>query len=261
MLTGFAAFLDVLGFSSLVAGEDHSQRIDHYLDRLNAILDNEKSQIEYVVFSDSIILTTHDDSMSSFLALANRCSFLFGSLLQNQIAVRGALAHGSFIRAKTNSGIFVAGRAVIEAYQFEKIQDWVGIMLAPSIIRHFPALRRNCEWVVGHHQSDDLEAIYIRRLPLAAFVQCCDDIPFHENQSNYQGLAIVPSSGTTQLRDLLDSLDLSLEHLNRLKFIAPDPAAQAKYDRSLRWLRPIRNTLRQLVQSEEDYRAAHPKDQ
>ena len=170
------------------------------------------------------------------------------------------MAHGSFIRAKTNSGIFVAGRAIIEAYEFEKIQDWVGIMLAPSIIRHFPALGRNCEWV-DPHQSDDYRDLYNRLLPWAAFVQRCDEIPFHSSQTNYQGFAIVPSSGTATLGELRDSLSKSMEYLDRLKFIAPDPTAQAKHDRSLRWLHRIRERLNQLVMSEEAHRVFSPRAQ
>jgi hypothetical protein len=112
MLTGYAAFLDVLGFSSLVAGDRHAERIGRYLNSLTRILDTESkaAAIEYIVFSDSIVITTKDDSEDSFLALIERCSIVFATLLQNEIAIRGAIAHGTFMTSKTNSGTFVAGR-------------------------------------------------------------------------------------------------------------------------------------------------------
>jgi hypothetical protein len=145
MLTGYAAFLDVLGFSSMVATEHHSERIDAYLNCLNRIFDKEDgSKIDYVVFSDSIVITTRNDDEESLLALLSRCSTFFGALIASEIAVRGAIAHGSYLTSKTATGTFVAGRAIIEAYTFEQRQDWVGIMLAPSVNARVPDLTERC---------------------------------------------------------------------------------------------------------------------
>jgi hypothetical protein len=39
MRTGYAAFLDVMGFSALVSGDGHAERINNYLGCLRDILE------------------------------------------------------------------------------------------------------------------------------------------------------------------------------------------------------------------------------
>lgn len=246
MLTGYAAFLDVLGFSSVVSGDRHAERIDAYLNSLNGILDNKREVpvVEYVVFSDSIVITTRDDTDQSFEALVARCSTVFGSLLQTEIAVRGAIAHGTFITSKTNSGTFVAGRAIIDAYDFEQKQDWTGIMLAPSVVRQIPDIADRCKFEDPH--DDEVMRRLNSRLPLVAYVQRCPSIPFHE-AAGYDGFAIVPSDGKFDPVSLRDGLGQSIESLHRLKSIAPNPQAQQKHQRAIQWLLGIHGNWRTVV--------------
>lgn len=49
-----------MGFSALVSGERGEEYIDEYLKALREILENKRS-IEYLVFSDSIVITTTND--------------------------------------------------------------------------------------------------------------------------------------------------------------------------------------------------------
>jgi hypothetical protein len=148
MRTGYAAFLDVLGFSALVAGEGHSERINNYLECLSKALDTDDARpsVEYVVFSDSIIITSLGGTDEALQALLRGCSSAFGVMLKKEIPVRGAIAYGTYSSEKTKNGRFVAGRAIVEAYQFEKKQDWVGIMLAPSVRRKVPNLAERCQF-------------------------------------------------------------------------------------------------------------------
>jgi hypothetical protein len=236
---GYAAFLDIMGFSSIVLSERHREGIDNYLRCLRSSLDANTGvqQIEYVVFSDSIVITTADDCDVSLQALLQGCSTLFGALLANEIPVRGAIAHGSYVREKTPSGSFVAGRAIIEAYQFEGKQDWVGIMLAPSVIRKVPNLADRCR-VEDPHVAR-LMAELIERLPWAAFVQPCNEIPFH-GSGNYHGFAVVPTNGALDLAALRDSIYQSVKSLERLEALAPSPETQSKHHRSICWLSDIR---------------------
>src|SRR5436190_11507789 len=119
MLIGFVALLDVLGFSSLVMGGDEGARLSQYLEGIRTALgDSVGKALDYVVFSDTIVLTTRDASEESFQVLLARSSALFGLMLKREIALRGAIAYGSFVREATPGGVFVAGKAVIEAYTF-----------------------------------------------------------------------------------------------------------------------------------------------
>jgi hypothetical protein len=237
MRTGYVAFLDVLGFSALISG-DQGARVQKYLDCLKQVFDGEpESPVDYVVFSDSIILTTRDDEIPTLQALLARCSTLLWVMLANDIALRGAIAHGSYITEKTSRGTFVAGRAIIEAYHFEGAQDWIGIMLAPSVIQAVPDLKVRCLY----QDPYDLERwqALTERLPWAAFVQPCLEIPFRDagkSVTRYHGFAIVPTSGNTDPAALRDSLASTLDRLVWLKSLAPNPQVQAKYDRTHSWV-------------------------
>jgi hypothetical protein len=244
MLTGYVAFLDVLGFSSLVSGDRHADRIAAYLNSLCTISDpaaktTPANAIEYVVFSDSIIITTKDDSDESFELLLARCSLVFGALLQNEISVRGAIAHGTFMREKTPSGTFVAGRAIVEAYQFEEKQDWIGIMVSPSVRQRIPDLERRCLLATPGPYDNVQE--FKQQIGWAPYLQRAS-IPFHGEAGetvDYEGLAVVPSTGNFDPKSLTDSLGKSLACLRRLKSIAPDPPAQQKHTRTIHWLSAV----------------------
>ena len=240
MITGYAAFLDVMGFSSLVASERHGDRIANYLECLKHSLDIKDAEIEYIVFSDSIVVTTADDNDSSLQKLIQGCSSAFGSFLNEEIPVRGSIAHGTYIRETTPTGTFAAGRAIVEAYQFEARQNWCGIMLCPSVRQKVPDLSERCVWT---RPGKSLEALELEnsRLPWTAYLQPCDGIPFHgSGPEQYRGLAIVPTNGQLDPAQLYESLGQSIKSLIRLISIAPDPKAQEKYRVTQAWLEGIR---------------------
>jgi hypothetical protein len=254
MVKGYVAFLDILGFTAIVASET-PERIDRYLDFLKAIFERDGSRfVDYVVFSDSIIITTHDDTDASLQELLKRCSALFGGLLVQGIPVRGAISHGSFITSKTQSGTFVAGRAIIEAYQFEEKQNWVGIMLAPSVIAKKRDIRNLSEIGGTFQTATDFQRFVSERKPWAAFVQFCERIPFHGtplDDPDYEGLALVPTRGEALFPGMKDTIDASIQALSRLKAIAPDPQAQAKYQRSILWLLRVAGSWRHAEEQRE----------
>jgi hypothetical protein len=243
MPRGYVALLDVLGFSAFMTGDGEGEHLQRYLKCLRDALDDEAVGpiVDYVVFSDSIVLTTKDDSDVEFQALLRRCSRALGLMLQNEIALRGAISHGSFFRAGAANGIFVAGRAILDAYKFETAQDWVGIMLAPSTIKRAPDLIRQAAQLQNIQGATEEQQAEIRRiLPAAAFVQPCRNIPFHSNQpfdyERFDGFAVVPTDGVAEPSALSESTERSYRALEWLGLIAPSPSAQAKYQRSLQWV-------------------------
>src|SRR5438105_728532 len=118
MVTGYVALLDVLGFSALVSGSRSSERLESYRTALDTVISKQPPYtVQSVVFSDSIVLTTLDDSPESLKALLRCCSHLFGEMLKSEIALRGAIAHGTYSRSFAANGVFVAGKAIIDAYE------------------------------------------------------------------------------------------------------------------------------------------------
>src|SRR5438128_1642726 len=79
-------------FCSRFCGHD-GERLTRYLNCLRESFDDEAvgPRVPYVVFSDSIVLTTEEDSESALQILIRRCSRALGLMLQNEIPLRGAI--------------------------------------------------------------------------------------------------------------------------------------------------------------------------
>jgi hypothetical protein len=241
MTNGFVAFLDILGFSSLVLSEQTGNRLQGYLAALQASVDakDKTTPVNYVVFSDSIILTVEDDTIEGLKKIARSCSRLFANVLEHDIPLRGAISRGSFVYQElAKGGVFIAGRAVVEAYSFESKQDWVGIMLAPSALSGVPDLYERCRLL---NSGDDAEIQRVgKNIDLSAFIQHWPTIPFHPDHpletALYSGFAIVPTSGIPIPGIVRSSVESAVQKLSWLQSIAPDPHSQNKYRRSIEWL-------------------------
>jgi hypothetical protein len=236
----YAALFDVLGFRELIARDHDGKELQAYLKCLEvAIPKKEGSEsIEYVIFSDSIILTTADDSEQSLLRLVQSSSHLFSLLLENEIAVRGAISHGMLVREVGPSGTFVAGRPIVEAYDFEGRQDWVGIVLCPSVVRSNSELKlrkiMDSDTWMGKPKDE-------QHLKWMLCVQHWSQIQFHSEQpmalNSWDGFAVIPSEGQAATLDNIDrSLANSIQKLEWLRSLAPDPKSQNKYTRTHDWL-------------------------
>lgn len=238
--TRYVAFLDVLGFSALIAGDRDGERLGEYLAALTAaVADGEAAAaVDYVAFSDSVILVSADDTEKSFEAVVVASARCLHFLLERDVAVRGAIAVGPTIFSKSGENRFVAGSAVVEASRYEQIQDWVGVMLAPSAIRANPDLVDRCGVSAPNTDSDvsDIKA----KLPLAGCLGACNGIPFHAEQpfdpGSFHGYAVLPVARCKAASEIRDDLQDSIKQLGWLKAIAPDPRAQKKYDEAMRWL-------------------------
>lgn len=247
MQGGYLAMLDVLGFSALVRGDQSAQRFHDYLDCVrSATVD---TGVKYVVFSDTIILTTDGDSEESLLTLAKACSRLFFDLLHVHIAIRGAIAFGDFFRSTVAESVFVAGSAVIDAHWFEQQQDWVGIMLAPSARAHVPVLDERT--ALNFRTPEEFH----KRVEWAAVIQRCQTIPFHATPSEprhyFDGFAIVPRKCKLDAADLFASIKDAEGRLEWLRGIAPSPASQHKYQAAGEWLSTVRDKWKPIADQRE----------
>jgi hypothetical protein len=68
-------------------------------------------------------------------------------LLQHNLASRGAISFGDF-HANPADEIYV-GRALVEAYEWAESQDWIGVVVAPSLamdVRALEVASRSIEW-------------------------------------------------------------------------------------------------------------------
>lgn len=242
-MQGYVAFLDVLGFTALVSRDETGEKLKEFSTCLKKATD--ELEIDFVVFSDSIVLTAKSDTEDAFFSILQACSKLFASLLEQHIAIRGAIAFGAYQRQSMGESVFVAGTALIEAYRYETRQDWVGVMIAPSVRERIADLPKKCTFgVMGPGTGP--------QGPWAAFAQPCV-IPFHGSPNEareYHGFAVVPSAITATAVDNHRGIVFAAGHLERLRDVAPGPPEQEKYSRTVRWLYTVEEKWRTVYAKE-----------
>ncbi len=234
--------LDILGFADRVSRDSEIGGLDSYI---RTVLDVAQAHagLRVILFSDTVVLYTLDDSPEAFDEVIEATSQVSYSLLAAEVPLRGAIAHGPFARSENDMhGSVIAGRPIIEAHYYEAQLQWVGVMLAPSVLRKVPDLASR--GVVSRRRSDEDRDRYFARARREARVQRCPGIPVEPvpgvGVSYLEGFAVVPLSGSSaSLEELLQCMSENLAKLRWLKQLAPDPRSQAKYQNSIAWLQPL----------------------
>lgn len=243
---GFVAVIDVLGFRELVGRDDRLASVREYVGTITSVLaaSTGPKALQFVLFSDSLVINTIDNQSDSFELLVRACSNLLYDLAQLGVSVRGAISHGEFVRGPTtNQGVIVAGPPIVEAEFYQRQQDWVGIILAPSVIRANPDVKNQLA-LRGKAGSDTFEA-FLRRSMLGLHLQHWPQIPFHRtsplSNHEYDGFVIVPlPRELNSWQDVEKALTAYTTALQRMKEYAPDPVSQQKYANTLLWLGGLR---------------------
>jgi hypothetical protein len=91
-----------------------------------------------VMFSDTIVLFTIDDSDLSLRSLIVAVGALFHRALVKCVPVRAAIAYGTFFINQPKS--MYAGPALIEAYRHGESAQWLGIVACSSVVARAEAL-------------------------------------------------------------------------------------------------------------------------
>jgi hypothetical protein len=237
LLTGYLSTLDVLGFSELLYRDGYANQLKSYLESIKEVVN--KTGVEAVLFSDSVVLTSTDDSDEAFQRLIRTCSAAFYSLIQCGMPVRGAVAFGHYRREVIGKSVFLAGRPIIEAYRRERAQKWVGMLLCPSVLQAQSSINTLDDYHQSGLRADEADSPELEvplRLSLAK-------VPYQDPGTapilELTGYAIVPMEFDDTLRTAARSIRRVLGSLEQLQLKASDPGAQAKYFASIRWLRSI----------------------
>lgn len=240
-LTGFVALLDVLGFRELVSRDDDLSRVRQYIEAVATLLSPDgPSQLQFVLFSDNLVINTRDDSVDSFRGLVQACSHLSFELAQQRVAVRGAIAHGPFMRSPTTrQGVILAGRPIVEADHYQHAQDWVGTILAPSVVRRDDGIGEACQ--IRQRDAAETPDGWAERRRLSFHLHHWPQIPFHKgspfDDAYFDGYVLVPMrQGVSSPSTVQASLRDFRRQLEIMKAGAPDPASQAKYSKTLNWI-------------------------
>lgn len=254
-ITGFVALIDVLGFRELVRRDNDLSQVRQYVETVASLLDDDKySQLQFVLFSDNLVINTRDEERASFSVLIRACSDIFFNLARRQVAVRGAVAHGLFMRTPNmKQGVTVAGRPIVEADHYQRSQNWVGIMLAPSVVRRDNEnLQKECE-TIPSQDPGETESNWLKRISLPLSLRKWEKIPFQSEESlskgHFAGFAVLPvRPEVSSCADVVLSLDNTLKYLEIMKAVAPNPASQGKYSETAEFLRSAKDTWQLLAE-------------
>lgn len=159
----YIAFLDILGFKDLVENNTHERLYELYdkvfsqiiiLSLSNGrakILDDGKTKtfhietdtikVNCVTISDSIIIWTDDNSMTSFTYIVEVVRTLLNYIFKTGIPLRGAIVEGhldkigrTIISPKDTTQTTLIGAGLVKAYLKEGIQKWSGCILDESCV-------------------------------------------------------------------------------------------------------------------------------
>jgi hypothetical protein len=246
----FVALFDVLGFSERV--EQHGARglLDSYVEKVLQAASPFQDTLGLILFSDSIVAYTADDKTESFEQVTSFASELLYTLILSGVPVRGAVSHGEIVGSDNREhGNFIAGRPVIEAYRFESQQQWIGVVLTPSVHQRFPDLpaRPNFGGLKGEYPSASTELLkaVVKRLR----IQRTQNVPLEPTKgtiTTYDGYAIVPTAPfkpQPHTTNPVQALEQVLGTLDKLMRRAPEARSQAKYRSTIRWLTEIREEV------------------
>ncbi len=141
-IKGFFGFFDVLGYKSLMNNNSLDEMINIYKNILREIdktaitfdgLDKKQElsigKVESFMFSDTIVLYEKENIPSTYYStLIFKSAFLLRYAFEEGIPLRGAISFGDYY---IENNCFL-GRPIIEAYNYEKNQEWSGAILCPS---------------------------------------------------------------------------------------------------------------------------------
>lgn len=142
----FVALFDILGFKSMVNSlgteKVHAKMCRAFLPsigmaasvgfvdaggRRTPVLD--PRGVRFLVFSDTVVFSTADDSLESFTKIVSAASKSMASGFGLGMPVRGAIGYGDLLR---DEGPVVLGTAVLDAHELEGRQKWAGCALTEA---------------------------------------------------------------------------------------------------------------------------------
>jgi hypothetical protein len=161
----YLAFLDILGFKNIALAHSHEhlksvyqrfcEAIEHGLSNGKYVLsdagetkyigpDVRQTAVNSLLVSDSILIWTDNNSAESFSNIVKAVRSLLAFSIIDGIPLRGAISIGSFTSVLNqwpsqthNFQHSLFGKAIIEAAEAEKKQEWCGCEITESAISFY----------------------------------------------------------------------------------------------------------------------------
>jgi hypothetical protein len=228
-------------------GNTFNQKFEEYSRILRKATQRNNRDIQHITFSDSVIINTKEANERNLLDLIWAIAEInYRLLTELDIPICGSVSKGPFSRYedKKNGNVIIAGAPIIDAYQYEQRQNWIGVMLSPTVLRDNPNL---FQYGSFNPPRDDNEAKEIKScFPWPLLIRRYRSIPFKKlndfDDQNYDGFVIVPqNSGCQEPAELIKDLDDYKNRLDPLMAFASEPDQQNKYRETARWIEEVKN--------------------
>ena len=139
----FCAFLDILGFQSLVNSNEGKSKLEHYFWLVNSRRDylkgiQDKTDIKILGVSDSIIMSYElvDDfekDIDRFRHFLLAIALIQSSFATHNIWLRGGVSIGDVAFEPDES--FIVGRGYIQAYKLEQVAKYPRVILDTNVVK------------------------------------------------------------------------------------------------------------------------------
>lgn len=161
----YIAFFDILGFKDLVFNNDHTslEKIyEHFsnaahlslanfqaqegqiADNSIAKIDMSKVTVNSLIVSDSVIFWTNGESPNDFMEIISASQLMLAVSFKIGVPVRGGISFGDFTfnefetdSPQKNVLTSCFGRALVDAYSLEALQEWSGCIVSETALEHF----------------------------------------------------------------------------------------------------------------------------
>lgn len=140
----YIAFVDIMGFSNYVYRNTHNQvkkrmsllqkiigKTEIELHEISKTFNKIPNPIKVVIFSDSILLITKDNSKNSLEYILFACQLLLAESFENKIPMKGAVSYGT-ITADFEKSLFF-GKGLIDAYTLQEQLFIYGIVIDEKV--------------------------------------------------------------------------------------------------------------------------------
>lgn len=155
----FVVFFDILGFTEMMSV--YQPKLKKYIATVQKYCDPlEKHGGNYAIFSDNVVVYIPAD-LENLSRIIKVCSHLLYELITLEIPIRGAISYGFIENDEKQENQIISGKPVIDAYQHEQKQNWIGMIISPHVNLekdYYVYLKFNSGFELSSEESDLLSS-------------------------------------------------------------------------------------------------------
>jgi hypothetical protein len=128
-MVGYFFMCDLLGFKQIIRNSDDLQRTQRIGRWVSLVSDSARATgVEIQLVSDTVFARAEDSAQGLRRLIA------FAQRLLNEGVPRSLLIRGAIVRGEYDWGALIYGPAVVDAYELEAAQNWVGVTCHVNVV-------------------------------------------------------------------------------------------------------------------------------